>query len=95
MNDTLKNGVVKMSEKDDMVYLLSMTFHGRNGMGELWLTDDEDVIAPTSKMGWARPFDSENAAREYRNEQNMNTSWQITPITGARYFKAKLAGGSR
>ena len=75
-----------------MVYLLSMTFHGSDGENELWLTEDGDVIAPTSKMAMAMSFDTENAASEYLNEQNMNTHWQITPISAKRFFKHKLVG---
>jgi hypothetical protein len=88
-------GRAAMDNKDDMVYLLSMTFHASDGGCELWLGDDYPSLAPTVDMGDAKAFNSENEAREYRDSNNMNTLWQITPISGVRYFKAKLQGTTR
>lgn len=80
-----------MGSKDDMVYLLSMTYADKTGHSEIWLDDDDSVIAPTSNMGQAKVFESEEAAHDFRYKAAIS-HMQITPIKAARYFKAKLAG---
>lgn len=68
----------------EMVYLLSMT----HGDASLYVQDDADVIAPTSKMGWARAWETEDDAFAYKSAQNL--PFQVTPIGRKRFFKAVL-----
>lgn len=74
---------------DDLVYLLSMTFAGSDTEGGcVYVDDDPEVIAPTSKLGNAMAWETEIEAYNYKSDNTL--PFQVTPINRKRYFAAKL-----
>ena len=76
---------------DEYVYLLSMTFSRSDSEGGcIYVDNDPGVIAPTSKLGSARAWETKDEAYDYKSSNNL--PFQVTPINRQRYFAAKLKG---